>query len=39
MTNTGIIQYEGGRVVVEYGEHKRKAGDGQFLKRGTCVNI
>src|SRR3954468_18631949 len=28
-----------GRVVIEYGEHKGKAGDGQFLKRGTCVNI
>jgi hypothetical protein len=23
----------------ENGEHKGKAGDGQFLKRGTCVNI
>lgn len=28
-----------GRVVIENGEHKGKAGDGQFLKRGTCVNI
>jgi dihydropyrimidinase len=26
-----------GRVVVEEGEFKGKAGDGQFLKRGTCV--
>jgi hypothetical protein len=26
-------------VVIESGEHKGKAGDGQFLKRGTCVNI
>jgi dihydropyrimidinase len=26
-----------GRVVVEGGEFKGKAGDGQFLKRGTCV--
>jgi hypothetical protein len=26
------------RVHVENGEHKGKAGDGQFLKRGTCVN-
>jgi dihydropyrimidinase len=26
-----------GRVVVEHGEFKGKAGDGQFLKRGTCV--
>src|SRR5437016_615487 len=28
-----------GRVVIENGEHKGKMGDGQFLKRGTCVNI
>src|SRR5918998_6686847 len=28
-----------GRVVIENGEHKGKAGDGQFLKRGTCVDI
>jgi len=28
-----------GRVVIENGEHRGKAGDGQFLKRGTCVNI
>jgi dihydropyrimidinase len=28
-----------GRVVVEAGEFKGKAGAGQFLKRGTCVNI
>jgi dihydropyrimidinase len=28
-----------GRVVIENGEHKGKAGDGQFLKRATCVNI
>jgi dihydropyrimidinase len=28
-----------GRVVIENGEHKGKAGDGQFLKRGTCVNL
>src|ERR671912_756128 len=26
-----------GRVVIEGGEYKGKAGDGQFLKRGTCV--
>ena len=26
-----------GRVVIENGEHKGKAGDGQFLKRGECV--
>src|SRR3989440_5602961 len=28
-----------GRVVVEGGEFKGKAGDGQFLKRGTCVAV
>jgi dihydropyrimidinase len=28
-----------GRVVIDNGEHLGKAGDGQFLKRGTCVNI
>jgi dihydropyrimidinase len=28
-----------GRVVIENGEHLGKAGDGQFLKRGECVNI
>jgi dihydropyrimidinase len=28
-----------GRVVVEGGEFKGKAGDGQFLKRGTCVTM
>jgi dihydropyrimidinase len=28
-----------GRVVIENGEHKGKAGDGQFLKRGECVQI
>ncbi|MEO8573311.1 MAG: dihydropyrimidinase [Pyrinomonadaceae bacterium] len=28
-----------GRVVIENGEHKGKAGDGMFLKRGTCVNM
>ncbi len=33
------IQHEVGRVVIENGEHKGKAGDGQFLKRGTCVNV
>jgi len=26
-------------VVVDRGDFKGKAGDGQFLKRGTCVNI
>jgi len=28
-----------GRVVIEEGEHLGKQGDGQFLKRGTCVKI
>jgi dihydropyrimidinase len=28
-----------GRVIIENGEHKGKAGDGQFLKRGVCVNV
>ncbi len=28
-----------GRVVIDNGEHKGKPGDGQFLKRGECVNI
>lgn len=28
-----------GRVVIENGEHKGKAGDGQFIKRGECVKI
>ncbi len=27
------------RVVIENDEHKGKAGDGQFLKRGTCMNV
>ncbi len=28
-----------GRVIIENGEHAGKAGDGQFIKRGTCVRI
>lgn len=28
-----------GRVIIENGEHRGKAGDGQFLKRGECVKI
>jgi dihydropyrimidinase len=28
-----------GRVVIENGEHKGKAGDGQFIKRGECVIV
>ena len=33
------VQQGDGRIVIENGEHKGKAGDGRFLKRGTCVNI
>jgi dihydropyrimidinase len=28
-----------GRVVIENSEYKGKPGDGQFLKRGTCVAV
>ena len=28
-----------GRVVIEKGDYKGKPGDGQFLKRGTCVSM
>jgi dihydropyrimidinase len=28
-----------GKILIENGEYKGKAGDGQFIKRGTCVNI
>ena len=28
-----------GRVVIDGGEHKGKAGDGQFIKRGECVKV
>ena len=28
-----------GKVIIENGEYKGKAGDGQFLKRGTCVSV
>jgi len=28
-----------GKVVIENGAYKGKAGDGQFLKRGTCVAV
>jgi dihydropyrimidinase len=28
-----------GRVIIDNGEHKGKAGDGQFIKRGECVRI
>ena len=33
------IQHEDGRVVIENGEHKGKADDRQYLKRGECVKI
>ncbi len=40
-TITGVVEtvLSRGRVVIENGEYKGKAGDGKFLKRGTCVNI
>ncbi len=40
-TITGVVEtvLSRGRVVIEAGEYKGKAGDGRFLKRGTCVNI
>jgi dihydropyrimidinase len=28
-----------GRVIIRNGEHKGQAGDGQFIRRGTCVNL
>jgi dihydropyrimidinase len=28
-----------GKVVIENGEYQGKAGDGRFLKRGTCVSM
>ncbi|MCA1594117.1 MAG: dihydropyrimidinase [Acidobacteria bacterium] len=28
-----------GRIIIEGGEYKGKAGDGKFLKRGTCVSM
>ena len=30
---------DAGRAVIENGEHKGRAGDGQFVKRGECVKI
>jgi len=39
MTNAETLQHRNNRVVIENGEHKGKAGDGQFLKRGECVRI
>jgi len=39
MTEIETIQRKDKRVVIEDGEHKGKAGERQFLKRGTCVNL
>jgi len=39
MTDADTIRHREKRVVIKNGEHKGKAGDGQFLKRGICVNI
>jgi dihydropyrimidinase len=38
-TITGVVEtvLSRGRVVIENGEYVGKAGDGKFLKRGTCV--
>jgi dihydropyrimidinase len=38
-TITGVVEtvLSRGHVVIENGEYKGKAGDGKFLKRGTCV--
>jgi len=40
-TITGVVEtvLSRGRVVIEAGEYKGKAGDGRFLKRGTCVQL
>ncbi len=40
-TITGVVEtvLSRGRVVIDNGDYKGKAGDGQFLKRGTCVKI
>jgi dihydropyrimidinase len=40
-TITGVVEtvLSRGRVVIDNGDYKGKAGDGQFLKRGTCVQI
>ncbi len=37
MTDIETIRHEDGRVRVGNGEHQGKAGDGQFLKRATCI--
>jgi dihydropyrimidinase len=28
-----------GNVIIENGEHRGKQGDGQFIRRGTCLRI
>ena len=40
-TITGVVEtvLSRGKVVIENGVYTGKAGDGQFLKRGTCVAI
>ena len=40
-TITGVVEtvLSRGRVVIENGDYKGKAGDGKFLKRGTCVTM
>ena len=38
-TYTNDFAIGNSRVIIEGGEHKGKAGDGQFLKRGECVKI
>jgi len=39
MANTETFYHVNKRVVIENGEYTGKQGDGQFLKRGTCVKI
>ncbi len=39
MTDIETIRHANGRVRVENGERKGKAGDGRFLKRGTSCRI
>jgi hypothetical protein len=34
-----MTRHQEKRVMIENDEHKGKAGNGQFLKRGTCVNL
>jgi len=40
-TIKGVVEtvFSRGKVVIENGEFKGKSGNGQFLKRGTCVTI